>query len=79
VGRLGVAPDLRGRGIGRWLLRKAEDAADPACRRIVLSTGAGSRNNIALYRSEGYRPAPVPGADGAVCLVKEPLPVAATT
>ncbi|MFD0533509.1 GNAT family N-acetyltransferase [Actinomadura luteofluorescens] len=60
VGRLGVVPDLRGRGLGRWLLQTAEAAADPACRRIVLSTGAGSRNNIALYRSEGYQPAPSP-------------------
>ncbi|MCP9967846.1 GNAT family N-acetyltransferase [Actinomadura madurae] len=60
VGRLGVVPDLRGRGLGRWLLQTAEAAADPACRRFVLSTGAGSRNNIALYRSEGYRPAPLP-------------------
>lgn len=73
VGRLGVAPDLRGRGLGRWLLRKAEAAADPSCRRIVLSTGAGSRDNIALYRSEGYRPAPRAREDGTIRLTKEPL------
>ncbi|SPT51490.1 MULTISPECIES: bifunctional NAD(P)H-dependent oxidoreductase/GNAT family N-acetyltransferase [Actinomadura] len=77
VGRLGVVPDLRGRGLGRWLLQTAEAAADPACRRFVLSTGAGSRNNIALYRSEGYRPAPLPGKDGTVRLTKEPLPTGA--
>ncbi|NYD44556.1 NAD(P)H-dependent FMN reductase/GNAT superfamily N-acetyltransferase [Actinomadura luteofluorescens] len=72
VGRLGVVPDLRGRGLGRWLLQTAEAAADPACRRIVLSTGAGSRNNIALYRSEGYQPAPLTGEDGTIRLTKEP-------
>ncbi|MCR3740375.1 NAD(P)H-dependent FMN reductase [Actinomadura glauciflava] len=72
VGRLGVVPDLRGRGLGRWLLQTAEAAADPSCRRIVLSTGAGSRNNIALYRSEGYQPAPLTGEDGTIRLTKEP-------
>ena len=55
VGRLAVAPDLRGRGLGRWLLQTAEAEADPECRRIVLSTGAKSARNIDLYRSEGYR------------------------
>jgi NAD(P)H-dependent FMN reductase/GNAT superfamily N-acetyltransferase len=73
VGRLGVVPDLRGRGLGRWLLQTAEAAADPACRHIVLSTGANSRTNIALYRSEGYHPAPLPGEDGTIRLTKKPL------
>ncbi|MFA1546958.1 GNAT family N-acetyltransferase [Actinomadura chokoriensis] len=73
VGRLGVVPDLRGRGLGRWLLQTAEAAADPACRRIVLSTGANSRSNIALYQSEGYLPAPLPGEDGTIRLTKKPL------
>ena len=27
IGRLMVAPDIAGRGLGRWLLRLAEDAA----------------------------------------------------
>ncbi|MFB9836107.1 GNAT family N-acetyltransferase [Actinoallomurus acaciae] len=71
VGRLGVVPDLRGQGIGRWLLRAAEAAAEPECRRTVLFTGAGSRHNIGLYQSEGYRPASSAGADGTVRLVKE--------
>ena len=53
--RLAVAPDLRGRGVGRWLLRTAEAAAGPGCGRILLTTGARSVRNIALYESEGYR------------------------
>lgn len=71
VGRLGVVPDLRGQGIGRRLLRAAEAAAEPECRRIVLFTGAGSRHNIDLYQSEGYQPASLADADGSVRLVKE--------
>ncbi|MEU8125201.1 GNAT family N-acetyltransferase [Spirillospora sp. NPDC049024] len=76
MGRLGVVPDLRGRGLGRWLLRMAEAVADPACHRIVLSTGAGGRNNIALCQSEGKRPAPLSGDDGTVRLTKESLTTA---
>jgi GNAT superfamily N-acetyltransferase len=53
VGRLGVAPDQRGQGLGRCLLRDAEATADPGCRRIVLFTGAESKQNIALYQSDG--------------------------
>ncbi|KJS55577.1 FMN reductase [Streptomyces rubellomurinus subsp. indigoferus] len=70
LGRLCVAPDQRGRGLGRWLLRAAEAAADPACSRAVLSTGARSTRNIALYESEGYRAAPHLGRDGTACLTK---------
>lgn len=70
VGRLGVAPDLRGQGVGRWLLRFAESAADRDCDRVVLFTGAESHGNIALYESEGYRREPSAGEDGAVRLVK---------
>ncbi|MEV6494151.1 bifunctional NAD(P)H-dependent oxidoreductase/GNAT family N-acetyltransferase [Actinoplanes sp. NPDC051633] len=55
VGRLAVAPDLRGHGLGRRLLHIAEAAAEPGCRRILLTTGARSERNLALYRSEGYR------------------------
>ncbi|MGR6998281.1 GNAT family N-acetyltransferase [Yinghuangia aomiensis] len=54
IGRLAVAPDMRGTGIGRWLLRHAEQALEPAYSRIALSTGARSVHNIALYQSEGF-------------------------
>ncbi|MET7521285.1 GNAT family N-acetyltransferase [Streptomyces sp. NPDC005248] len=68
IGRLAVAPDLRGRGLGRWMLRAAESAAGE-CERVVLTTGAASRHNITLYESEGYRP--IPGAaEGATRLGK---------
>ncbi|MFG1946295.1 GNAT family N-acetyltransferase [Nonomuraea sp. NPDC048826] len=68
LGRLAVVPDLRGGGLGRWLLRAAQAAA-PEGARVVLSTGARSSGNLALYRSEGFE---VTGpADGdAVTLAK---------
>ena len=55
VGRLMVAPDLQGRGLGRWLLEYAEAAAPPEARRITLFTGARSDANLRLYRRAGYR------------------------
>jgi NAD(P)H-dependent FMN reductase/GNAT superfamily N-acetyltransferase len=75
VGRLGVVPDLRGHGLGRWLLRTAEAAAEPTCRRIVLHTGANSRHNIDLYHSEGYQSVSLASADGTTCLSKDLMPV----
>jgi tRNA (guanine37-N1)-methyltransferase len=56
VGRLMVAPDLRGRGLGRFLLRHVESAAPPDARRVSLFTGAASADNLRLYRRAGYRP-----------------------
>ncbi|GAA3494560.1 bifunctional NAD(P)H-dependent oxidoreductase/GNAT family N-acetyltransferase [Streptomyces prasinosporus] len=69
VGRLAVAPDLRGLGVGRWLLHRAE-AAGEGCRRIVLSTGAASHRNLTLYRQQGYVPLPGTPDDGVVDLAK---------
>jgi NAD(P)H-dependent FMN reductase/ribosomal protein S18 acetylase RimI-like enzyme len=71
VGRLATVPDLRGQGLGSRLLRTAEVAADPACRRIVLTTGASSYSNIGLYQRQGYRIDPSTGSSaGTVTLVK---------
>ncbi|MFI7444766.1 GNAT family N-acetyltransferase [Nonomuraea indica] len=71
VGRLGVVPDLRGQGVGRWLLREAEAAVDAGCRRIVLSTGARSRDNIRLYHAQGYR---TESSDSATAVLTKPVP-----
>ncbi|MGW1201395.1 GNAT family N-acetyltransferase [Streptomyces cyaneofuscatus] len=73
VGRLAVAPDLRGLGVGRWLLSLAESAAEEGGR-IVLSTGAASHRNIALYERQGYVALPGTWEKGVVDLAK---PVAA--
>jgi NAD(P)H-dependent FMN reductase/GNAT superfamily N-acetyltransferase len=71
LGRLAVVPDLRGRGLGRWLLHTAEAAAGPDCRRILLFTGAKSLRNIDLYHSEGYRSVVDAGPAGTACLAKD--------
>ncbi|MEV0841388.1 bifunctional NAD(P)H-dependent oxidoreductase/GNAT family N-acetyltransferase [Actinocatenispora sera] len=70
IGRLMVAPDQRGRGLGRALLRHAEAAAPASgIGTLTLSTGRDSTDNLRLYRSSGYRES---GPDGplAVRLVK---------
>jgi tRNA (guanine37-N1)-methyltransferase len=56
VGRLMVAPDLRGRGIGRWLLDRIEEAAPDDSRGVALVTGARNEANLRFYRRAGYRP-----------------------
>jgi len=58
IGRLMTAPDLQRRGIGRWLLARAEEAAPPDARRIALMTGARSELNLRMYHRAGYRRAP---------------------
>jgi GNAT superfamily N-acetyltransferase len=52
VGRLVVAPDMQGQGIGRRLLVAIEQHA-PAPR-YTLFTGDRSVSNLGLYRSVGY-------------------------
>ena len=55
IGRLMVAPDLQGQGLGRRLLDLIEDEAPAHTARSVLVTGARSRTNQAFYRRRGYR------------------------
>lgn len=65
VGRLMVAPDLQGRGIGRALLAHVLATADPRARRAWLLTGAASARNQRMYKKAGFRvlrePAPYHG------------------
>ena len=55
VGRLMVAPDLQGRGLGRLLLERIEAAAPPEATGFELFTGAGSARNQRIYKKAGYR------------------------
>lgn len=54
VGRLAVAPDQQGRGIGSRLLAAAENAAPYQVREFRLFTGADSLENVARYERAGY-------------------------
>jgi tRNA (guanine37-N1)-methyltransferase len=55
IGRLMVAPDLQGRGLGRMLLEAVEERAPAEVSSYELLTGAGSARNQRLYRKAGYR------------------------
>ncbi len=54
VGRLAVAPDQQGRGLGTTLLLAAERLGGPGVRTFALFTGAHSLGNIRLYERCGY-------------------------
>lgn len=55
IGRLMVAPDLAGRGLGRALLEHIEALAPAAATTYALFTGAGSTRNQRIYKKAGYR------------------------
>jgi ribosomal protein S18 acetylase RimI-like enzyme len=58
VGRLAVAPDRQGRGIGSALIAAIESLAPADLDRITLTTGPKSEPNIRLYERHGYRQVP---------------------
>jgi tRNA (guanine37-N1)-methyltransferase len=71
VGRLMVAPDLQGQGLGRLLLEHAEAAAPAQATTYVLFTGARSTANLRMYKRAGYRLRPdLEAPPGAVVLTK---------
>ena len=71
TGRLMVAPDVQGRGLGRELLALAEAAAPASVTTFWINTGAVSRGNQRRYRRAGYRQVPGDGTfPGTVDLVK---------
>lgn len=55
IGRVMVAPDLQGRGLGRALLAHIEAVAAPEAASYQLFTGARSADNIRMYKKAGYR------------------------
>jgi tRNA (guanine37-N1)-methyltransferase len=75
VGRIMVAPDLQGRGLGRHLLSVIEEAAPAEVTSYSLFTGAGSVDNLRMYKKAGYQlRGPAPGTEGAVVLTKARRP-----
>ncbi|MGJ0118583.1 GNAT family N-acetyltransferase [Williamsia sp. MIQD14] len=74
IGRLMVAPDMAGQGLGRRLLEQIERAAPRTISRFELFTGARSVRNLDLYRRAGYEvvdtTSPTGHISGAVTLRK---------
>ena len=54
IGRLAVAPDMHGRGIGRALLAAVESSCAAEVDAWILFTGAMSMGNLHVYHSAGY-------------------------
>ena len=55
IGRLMVAPDLQGTGLGRVLLEQIEALAPATTTSFELFTGAGGERNQRIYRKAGDR------------------------
>jgi GNAT superfamily N-acetyltransferase len=72
VGRLAVAPDRQGEGIGTALLRAVEQRAPATVRRFELFTGRHSEANLRLYRRLGYVDLPHSDHPMLVYLEKRP-------
>ena len=71
TGRLAVAPDLQGRGLGRALLEHAEAAAPASVTTYWINTGRVMDANVRRYRRAGYRAVPGEGSyPGTVDLAK---------
>lgn len=52
IGRIAIAPDMQGEGIGRALLKAAEEGC--SAREAELFTGSLSEANIRLYEACGF-------------------------
>ena len=54
LGRLGVAPDRQGEGVGAALLAAVDGALPPEVGTVTLFTGDRSEGNLRLYRRAGF-------------------------
>jgi tRNA (guanine37-N1)-methyltransferase len=71
IGRVMVAPDLQGRGLGRALLDHIQAVAPAEATSYVLFTGARSTDNQRMYKRAGFRlRRDLPAPPGAVLLTK---------
>jgi tRNA (guanine37-N1)-methyltransferase len=71
IGRIMVAPDLQGQGLGRVLLEHIQAVAPEQATSYVLFTGAASARNHRMYKKAGFRlRRDLPAPAGAVILTK---------
>jgi tRNA (guanine37-N1)-methyltransferase len=71
IGRIMVAPDLQGRGLGRLQLEHIQQVAPPEATSYVLFTGERSHDNLRMYKKAGFRLRPdLPAPPLAVVLTK---------
>ena len=71
IGRVMVAPDLQGRGLGRALLEHIQTVAPAEATSYVLFTGAHSADNQRMYKKAGFSlRKDLPAPPGAVILTK---------
>lgn len=71
IGRVMVAPDQQGSGLGRALLDHIQAVAPPQATSYVLFTGAGSVRNLRMYKKAGFRLRPeMKAPPGAVVLTR---------
>jgi tRNA (guanine37-N1)-methyltransferase len=71
IGRVMVAPDLQGRGLGRHLLTIIEEAAPAEATSYGLVAGGRSTDNIRMYKRAGYcLLGPAIDRPGAVAMTK---------
>lgn len=75
IGRIAIAPDQQGEGIGSMLLAALEDRGREAgCTEAELFTGSLSEANLRLYEREGYRESErVPGDGSDQIFLRKPL------
>jgi len=71
IGRVMVAPDVQGRGLGRVLLEHIQAVAPAEASSYVLFTGARSADNQRMYKKAGFTLRhDLPAPPGAVILTK---------
>lgn len=71
IGRLAVAPDLQGLGVGTRLVAAIEELLAPSVDRFELFTGPRSEANVRLYERLGYeRIETPPGHEPLIYLAK---------
>ena len=75
IGRIAIAPDQQGRGVGTKLLAAVERRGrDAGARTAELFTGSLSEANLRLYEREGYTESErVPGDGSDQVFLRKPL------